>query len=84
MVNFRDLVKPVKTWIWIPTLKEEFRKAKEEIINRVKDGVKAYDVNKLMCVSRDWSKIGVGFLVLQKHCNCPLTEAQSAAKKATN
>ena len=43
MTNFRDLVKPmVKTWVWTPTLYEEFRKAKEEIVRRVKNEVKTY------------------------------------------
>ena len=54
MENFRDLVKPtVKTWKWTPTLREEFTKAKEEIISRVKEGVKTYHINKLTCVSTD-------------------------------
>ena len=45
MTNFRDsvLVKPkVKTWVWTPTLRDELQKAKEEIIHRVKDGVKTF------------------------------------------
>ena len=71
MENFRDLIKPtVKTWRWTPTLREEFRKAKEEIVSRVKEGVKTYDINKLTCVSTDWSKLGIGMLVMQKHCDC--------------
>ena len=82
MNNFRDLVKPtVKTWMWIPTLSAEFKKAKEEIVKRVKEGVKAYDVNKLTCVSTDWSKLGVGFLVMQKHCDCEITNAPVCCKE---
>ena len=46
MTNFRDLGKPTnKTWQWMPTLRDEFKKAKEEIITRVKDGVKMCDKN---------------------------------------
>ena len=61
MNNFRDLVKPTnKTWEWTPTLKAKFKLAKEEIIRRVKDRVKYYDINKLTCVSSDWSKVGIG------------------------
>ena len=41
----------------------------------MKDGVKAYDMTKLMCVSTDWSKQGLGFLVTQKHCECSLENA---------
>ena len=66
MTNFRDLVKPTnKTWQWTPTLRDEFRKAKEEIISRVKDGVKTHDMTMLTCVSTDWSKLGIGMLVTQ-------------------
>ena len=44
MDNFRDLVKTSnKTWEWNPTLRTEFRLAKEEIIRRVKNGVKYYE-----------------------------------------
>ena len=54
MTNFRDLVRPtVKTWSWTLSLREEFQKAKKEIINRVKDGVKFYNLNKMTCVSTD-------------------------------
>ena len=64
MTNFRDLVKPtVKTWVWTPTLRVEFQKANEDIVKRVKSGVKTYDISKKMCVSTDWSKLGIGFLV---------------------
>ena len=68
MNNFRDLIKPTnKTWQWTPMLRDDFRMAKEEIITRVKDGVKCYDVSKLTWVSTDWSKLGIGMLVTQKH-----------------
>ena len=56
-------------------LRDEFTKAKEEIITRVKDRVKTYDASKLTCVSTDWSKLGIGMLVTQKRCNCSLESA---------
>ena len=82
MDNFRDLTKPtVKTWIWTPMLRDEFRKSKEEIINRVKEGVKTYDIKKLTCVSSDWSKSGIGMLVSQKYCECALAMAPRCCKE---
>ena len=30
-----------------------------------------FDVNKVTCLATDWSKEGVGFFLLQKHCSCP-------------
>ena len=81
MNNFRDLVKPSnEPWEWTPTLRVEFKLAKEEIIRRVKDGVKYYDVNKLTCVSTDWSKVGTGMLVTQKHCDCKLENTPRCCK----
>ena len=81
MNNFRDLVKPTnKTWQWTPTLRDEFKLAKEEIIRRVKDGVRYYDIKKLTCVSTDWSKVGIGMLVTQKHCQCSLEKAPRCCK----
>ena len=53
----------VKKWVWTPTLHEEFRKAKEEIVRRVKNKVKTYDISKKTCVLNDWSKLGIRFLV---------------------
>ena len=82
MDNFRDLTKPtVKTWQWTPTLRDEFRKSKEEIISRVKEGVKTYDINKLTCVSSDWSKSGIGMLVSQNYCECALAMAPRCCKE---
>ena len=81
MTNFRDLVKPTKTWQWIPMLRDEFQKAKEEIITRVKDGVKTYDMSKLTCVSTDWSKLGIRMLVTQKLCDCSLESAPRSCKE---
>ena len=76
MTNFRNLVKPtVKTWLWTPSQKEEFQKAKEKIVSRVKNGMETYDVKKMTCVSTNWSKLGIGFLITQKLCDCPLENA---------
>jgi hypothetical protein len=37
----------------------------------VTEGVKIFDMNRLMCLLTDWSKLGLGFFLIQKHCNCP-------------
>ena len=81
MTSFRDLVKPTnKTWQWTPSLRDEFKKAKEEIIVRVKDGVKTYNITNFTCVSTDWSKLGIGMSVTQKHCDCSLKNAPHCCK----
>ena len=71
MANFQDLWKPKVKFVWMPELKKEFQDAKKEIIRLVEDGVKLYDIAKRTCLSTDWSKIGIGFLVTQKWCECP-------------
>merc|ERR1712082_353633 len=81
MVNFHEMTKPTcKTWQWTPTLREEFNKSKMEIIRRVEDGVKTYDLDRLTCVSSDWSKAGIGLLVSQKYCDCDLAKAPRCCK----
>ena len=66
--------------MWTSTLREEFKLAKEEIIRRVKDRVRFYDIKRLTCVSTDWSKLGIGMLVTQKHCQCSLEKAPRCCK----
>ena len=31
----------------------------------------AYDLRKPTCLATDWSKTGLGFSLMQKHCRCP-------------
>ena len=82
MINFRDLTKPsVKSWRWTEALQEEFEAAKLEILRRVEDGVRTFDVSKRTCLATDWSKLGLGFLVLQKHCNCPMDNAPRCCRE---
>ena len=81
MTNFRDLVKlTVKTWSWTPTLSEEFKRAKEEIKRRVKNGVKTYNTKRKTCLSTNWSKLGIGFPITQKMCKCTLANAPRCSK----
>ena len=32
--------------------------------------MKIFEVNRTTCLATDWSKTGIGFLLLQKHCDC--------------
>ena len=36
----------------------------------VKEGVKSFEVGRVTCVNTDWSKVGIGFTLMQKHCAC--------------
>ena len=57
-------------FLWNPTLQGLFDKSKSRLINSVINGIQTFDPNKLTCLQCDYSKRGVGFLLLQKHCNC--------------
>ena len=82
MTNFRDLTKPtVKTWQWTDALQAEFEAAKLEILRRVEDGVRTFDVRKQTCLATDWSKLGLGFLVLQKNCECSMEMAPRCCRE---
>lgn len=69
MKLFHVLLKPNQQFYWDSTLQEVFEKSKEDIVSNV-DGVLTFDVNKPSCLTTDWSKEGIGFLRLQRHCSC--------------
>ena len=70
MQPFRDLIKPNEKFYWDYTLNQLFEKSKLEIINAVKDGVKSFSLELRTCLQTDWSKNGIGYLLLQQHCKC--------------
>ena len=70
MAPFRDLLKKGQKFYWDDELETLFQKSKDEIIRQAKDGVLAYDLRKPTCLTTDWSKIGIGFTLTQKHCKC--------------
>ena len=75
MQPFRELVKSNSEFSWTQTLQDAFDDSKKQIVKLVEEGVSTFDVNRVTCLSPDWSKTGMGFLLLQKYCSCPLTKA---------
>ena len=67
---FRELLKPRKTFYWDENLQKLFEHSKDAIINKVKNGVRIFDPEKPTFLTTDWSKIGTGFSLIQKHCSC--------------
>ena len=47
-----------------------FEDSKYYIVEAIKEGVKIYDITKKTCLTTDWSKTGIGYLLTQKHCQC--------------
>ena len=80
MAPFRDLVRPGTAFTWDDNLRELFNNCKEKILQQVKEGVVKYDVNRHTCIQTDFSKEGLGYLLLQKYCNCSLDYAPLCCK----
>lgn len=70
MKPFRDLLKPSQPFYWDNTLQSLFDESKDLIISEVIDGVRIFDKERPTCLATDWSKDGIGFWLLQKHCLC--------------
>ena len=75
MQPFRDLVKKNTKFQWSVTLQDLFDKAKAKIISMVKDGVQGFDTTRETCLQTDWSQVGLGYLLLQKYCDCSMLKA---------
>ena len=71
MQPFRQLLSPGTPFQWNDKLQKIFDGAKAHIVDMVKEGVKIFDVNKKTCLATDWCRQGIGFFLLQKHCQCP-------------
>ena len=70
MAPFRELLSGKNDFIWTDEMDEAFESAKAEIVAQVKDGVKVYEMGKTTALVSDWSKTGLGYALLQKHCFC--------------
>ena len=75
MLPFRDLVKKESKFIWNQTLEKAFQESKQTIVKLVRKGVSTFDTKRITCLAPDWSKEGMGFLLLQKYCTCPVEKA---------
>ena len=77
MLPFRDLVKLNSKFTWNQSLEDAFKDSKWVIIDLVQNGVAKFDKDRVTCLAPDWSKEGMGFLLLQKHCQCTIEKALS-------
>ena len=65
-------IKAKSEFIWNYALQLAFNESKKVIINLVKDGVTTFVLIAVTCLAPDWSKEGMGFILLQKYCSCTL------------
>ena len=75
MQPFRDLLKSKAEFAWNQTLQNAFIESKMLLVQLVEKGVSTFDINRVTCLAPDWSKHGMGFLLLQKYCSCLMTKA---------
>ena len=66
MLPFRNLLKPLTEFVRTQELKNCFEKSKEQLIAAIEIGVKIYNPKKTTALYTDWSKTGIGFVLLQK------------------
>merc|ERR1712030_261237 len=70
MQPFRNLLKTGTKFEWTGVLQKLFEEAKQHIVELVKEGVKIFNMTKPTCLATDWCRQGVGFFLMQKHCQC--------------
>ena len=73
MAPFRQLLSPKTPFKWDDNLDQAFENGKREIIDKVIEGIQLFDLNRTTCLQVDWSKEGIGFLLLQQYCQCQKT-----------
>ena len=70
MEPFRTLLQPNTPFRWSEKLDRLFEETKTAIIEEIKRGVEIFDKERPTCLATDFSKGGIGFWLLQKHCSC--------------
>ena len=82
MAPFRELLKKPsnKKVYWDDQLQKKFEQSKEIICQLAKDGLAYFDCSRPTTAITDWSKEGIGFVVLQQYCSCTSTDTPFCCK----
>ena len=70
MAPFRPFLSPRHPFEWNSSLDAAFQSSKAAIVDAIKTGVEIFDLQRPTCLRTDWSKQGIGYFLLQKHCPC--------------
>ena len=70
MAPYRHLLRPKNKFFWNDELTGLFQLSKKEIVRQIVLGVKHFTPNLPTCLATDYSGVGIGFFLLQKHCSC--------------
>ena len=70
MSRFRHLLSPKTALEWADELEETFVASKEKSNELIQKGVSSFDLMLETCLSIDYSKEGMGWILQQKPCGC--------------
>lgn len=70
MAPFKPFLSPRCKFLWSPELEAAFQTSKEVIVAAIREGVEIFDMQRRTCLRPDWSTQGIGYFLLQQHCNC--------------
>ena len=70
MAPFKHLLSPKTPFEWSDELEAAFQESKRAIIEAIKEGVEIFDPQFSTCLQTDYSGMGIGYWLRQKHCNC--------------
>ena len=71
MAPFKPFLSPRCKFTWSAELEDAFQSSKATIVEEIKKGVEIFDTRRRTCLRPDWSRKGIGYFLLQKHCTCP-------------
>ena len=80
VAQIRHLLKPSEPWNWNEDINNVFEEAKRVIAEKVEEGVKLFDPGLDTGLLTDWCQDGIGHILCQKHCDCPLLQEQQGDK----
>ena len=64
-----------KEFYWDSQLDILFEETKKVLVDEISNGVRSFEIGKPLCICTDYSKEGLGFILLQKHCSCDMSLA---------
>ena len=67
---FRKFFSPKEKFVWTDKLNNIFEESKSRIVEAIKNRVQIFDMSKRTCLCTDWSRMGIGYFLSQKHCGC--------------
>ena len=70
MKAFCHLLSPKVKFLWTEELAREFELAKLNIVKKIHEGVKMFEVSRVTALVTDWSQEGQALGLWQKHCAC--------------